>query len=58
MRVNFPTQFTWKIGVAFGIIGLILFTGIIPLKNILIYAFWLEVASATLLALGTALKGL
>ena len=58
MRLSPPRQINWSIAVLFGLIGILLHQGIIPLETYPELDFWLMTIAFLVLAIATLFKGL
>lgn len=58
MRLSPPRQINWSIAVLFGLIGILLHQGIIPVETYPELDFWLMTIAFLVLAIATLFKGL
>ena len=58
MRLSPPRQINWSIAVQFGLIGILLHQGIIPVDTFPELDFWLMTVAFLILAIATLFKGL
>ena len=58
MRLSPPRQINWSIAVLFGLIGILLHQGIIPVQTFPDLDFWLMTFAFLILAIATLFKGL
>ena len=58
MRLSPPRQINWSIAVLFGLIGILLHQGIIPVETYPELDFWLMTIAFLILAIATLFKGL
>lgn len=58
MKLSPPRQINWSIAVLFGLIGVLLHQGIIPVEIFPELDFWLVTIAFLILAIATLLKGL
>jgi len=53
-----PKSSTWLISVILGVLGILLYLGIIKIPLLVPYNFWIIAAAFILLAFGSIIKGL
>ncbi len=58
MRLSPPRKINWSIAILFGLIGILLHQGIIPVETFPELDFWLMTVAFLILAIATLLKGL
>jgi hypothetical protein len=58
VKVKAPKPIIWVISVILGVLGILLYRGIINIAALTPYNFWLVAVAFILLALGNILKGL
>ncbi len=58
MKLSPPKVLTWWIAVIAGVLGILIYQGIIAIVGLSGYAFWFEAGAFILLTLGALFKGL
>lgn len=58
MRLSPPRKINWSIAVLFGLIGILLQQGVIPLDTFPELGFWLMTIAFLILAIATLFRGL